>query len=277
MSRTRPAGAPARLFSSLARALLLPALLVGVWWWAAAGAGSFYLPTPDTVATTFVEVWVSERFLTDALPSIGLLLTGFTLAAVLGVGAGLALGLSRTLRALTEPVLEFLRAVPPPVLVPLLMPSSPVTPVTVSASTGEVHTQTPSRGRPGAYRNDSPPVPGVNARPTRITAACRNPASSTASAISPTVPCSTASSGPPTRWATTTGQSAPYSGSIRSMSSRTRRIARCSTSVARVAANASNVSVSGIALDRDRVRVSTTDCATNGTVSSRPTSADAAA
>ncbi|WP_040703694.1 ABC transporter permease [Nocardiopsis salina] len=117
----RSVSAPARALSFLARLLLLPALLVGVWWWAASGEGSFYLPTPGTVATTFGEVWLSERFLTDALPSIGLLLTGFALAAVLGVGAGVALGLSRTLRDLTEPVLEFLRAVPPPVLVPLLM------------------------------------------------------------------------------------------------------------------------------------------------------------
>src|SRR5690606_22392121 len=34
---------------------------------------------------------------------------------------GLAIGSSRVLRRLTEPVLEFFRAIPPPVLVPILM------------------------------------------------------------------------------------------------------------------------------------------------------------
>lgn len=54
-------------------------------------------------------------------------------------------------------------------------------------------------------------------------------------------------------------------------------MARCSTSVARVAANAASDSDSGIAVERARVRVSTTDCASNGTVSSRPIRAAAAA
>ncbi|WP_344972583.1 ABC transporter permease [Salinactinospora qingdaonensis] len=99
----------------------LPVALILVWWWASASSGLYYLPAPDVIATTFGEVWFSERFAQDALPSIGRLLAGFALAAVLGVGVGIALGLSRSLRALTEPVLEFLRAIPPPVLVPLLI------------------------------------------------------------------------------------------------------------------------------------------------------------
>src|SRR5690606_15709390 len=40
---------------------------------------------------------------------------------VLGIGAGLAIGSSRILGRLSEPVLEFFRAIPPPVLVPILM------------------------------------------------------------------------------------------------------------------------------------------------------------
>ena len=47
--------------------------------------------------------------------------------------------------------------------------------------------------------------------------------------------------------------------------------------MARVAAKAASDSVSGIAVERAWVRVSTTDCVTSGTVSSRPTAAAAAA
>ena len=55
------------------------------------------------------------------LPSLLRLLAGYTLAAVAGVTAGLAIGLNRRLRATVEPVLEFFRAIPPPVLVPVIM------------------------------------------------------------------------------------------------------------------------------------------------------------
>src|SRR6185503_4316621 len=55
------------------------------------------------------------------LPSLVRLLIGFTLAVLLGVGLGVPIGSFRRLRAFCEPVLEFLRAIPPPVLVPVLM------------------------------------------------------------------------------------------------------------------------------------------------------------
>ena len=43
------------------------------------------------------------------------------LALVVGVGLGVLIGTSRWLRSLLEPLLEFLRAIPPPVLVPIFM------------------------------------------------------------------------------------------------------------------------------------------------------------
>ncbi len=44
-----------------------------------------------------------------------------TACLVVGIGVGVLIGSVRWLRALTEPVLEFLRAIPPPVLVPVLI------------------------------------------------------------------------------------------------------------------------------------------------------------
>jgi len=93
----------------------------------------------------------------------------------------------------------------------------------------------------------------------------------------PTVPRSTSSSGWLARKTTATGQSAPYDGASSLISERIRVIARCSTSVALVAAKADNDSLEGIAVDRAWVRVSTTDWVSSGTVSSLPSKAAAAA
>ncbi|WP_398694696.1 ABC transporter permease [Streptomonospora wellingtoniae] len=117
----RTAGGAGRTATRALHILLLPVVLIGVWWVASLVSGLYYLPTPGEIAATFVEVWGSERLLEDVLPSVGRLFGGFALAAVLGVGLGVVLGLSARLRALLEPVLEFFRAIPPPVLVPLLM------------------------------------------------------------------------------------------------------------------------------------------------------------
>ncbi|MFL1378947.1 MULTISPECIES: ABC transporter permease [unclassified Nocardiopsis] len=115
---SRPAGALLRT----AHVLLLPAVLVGVYWaFTARPDAGFYTPTPDAIASAFAELWFSERFFVDVLPSLGRLLTGFALAALIGIGLGVLLGLDARVRATAEPVLEFLRAIPPPVLVPLMI------------------------------------------------------------------------------------------------------------------------------------------------------------
>ncbi|MFI6918462.1 ABC transporter permease [Nonomuraea spiralis] len=101
------------------RLVALPAALVLVWW--AVGGSTFYLPGPVEVGRAFAATWFSERLLDDVLPSLARLLAGYAVAGLLGVGLGVPIGLSRRLRATLEPVLEFFRAVPPPVLVPLIM------------------------------------------------------------------------------------------------------------------------------------------------------------
>jgi ABC-type nitrate/sulfonate/bicarbonate transport system permease component len=100
---------------------LLPCLLVGLWWWASIEAQMYYLPTPQAIADAFGGFWTPERLRADVLPSIARLLIGFGLSCLLGISLGVAIGSSPRLRRLVEPVLEFLRAIPPPVLVPILL------------------------------------------------------------------------------------------------------------------------------------------------------------
>lgn len=102
-------------------ALGLPVVLVLLWWVGTSGEPNFFAPTPQVLVEKFIDVWLAERIVTDVLPSVGRLTVGVLSAIALGVALGLAVGLNRTMRDLTEPVFEFFRALPPPVLVPVLM------------------------------------------------------------------------------------------------------------------------------------------------------------
>jgi ABC-type nitrate/sulfonate/bicarbonate transport system permease component len=101
--------------------LALPTLLVTLWWFASDGSTDVFWPPLRTILKTFPDVWTGERLRADVLPSVVRLLVGYASAAVVGVAVGTVIGSYRRVRAFCEPVLEFLRAVPPPVLVPVIM------------------------------------------------------------------------------------------------------------------------------------------------------------
>ncbi|MEU6256743.1 ABC transporter permease subunit [Streptomyces sp. NPDC047043] len=99
----------------------LPAVLFAVWWFATAGSTDFYVPPLSAILRKFGEVWVGDRLTADVLPSLLRLTVGYLLAVVVGVGLGLLVGMHRVVRDVLEPVLELFRAIPPPVLVPVIM------------------------------------------------------------------------------------------------------------------------------------------------------------
>jgi ABC-type nitrate/sulfonate/bicarbonate transport system permease component len=105
-----------------AAALLgLPAGLLAVWWFASAGSTDFYRPALSRILVAFRDTWFGRRLLDDVAPSLARLAAGYALALVAGIALGVAVGSSPRLRAYVEPVLEFLRAIPPPVLVPIVI------------------------------------------------------------------------------------------------------------------------------------------------------------
>ncbi|WP_420032151.1 ABC transporter permease [Streptomyces sp. cg28] len=110
-----------RALRATALALALPCVLVAVWWLASDGSTSFYAPPLRTILGRFDDTWTPDRLRDDVLPSVARLAAGYAAAAVVGVTVGVGIGTSRRARALSEPALEFLRAVPPPVLVPVIM------------------------------------------------------------------------------------------------------------------------------------------------------------
>jgi ABC-type nitrate/sulfonate/bicarbonate transport system permease component len=104
-----------------ATALGLPLALFAVWWFATAGSDSIFFPPLAKILRTFAEVWFSPRIWHDVVPSILRLCAGYLSATALGLLLGIPIGASRHMREVLEPVLEFLRAIPPPVLVPIFM------------------------------------------------------------------------------------------------------------------------------------------------------------
>jgi ABC-type nitrate/sulfonate/bicarbonate transport system permease component len=110
-----------RLLLRLSFVLALPAILLAAWWAASDGSTDPFWPPLRTILRTFPDVWTAERLRTDVVPSLLRLTAGFTTAALAGVALGTLIGSYRRVRAVCEPVLEFLRAVPPPVLVPVIM------------------------------------------------------------------------------------------------------------------------------------------------------------
>lgn len=110
----------ARFGENLAYALGLPILLLVIWGiWASASPAAFF-PSPLIIFEAFVDTWVGPAFVTDVLPSLGRLAFGIVLSVLVGIVAGTLIGLIRWLRELLEPMLEFFRAIPPPVLIPIV-------------------------------------------------------------------------------------------------------------------------------------------------------------
>lgn len=73
----------------------------------------------STVVQTLWDIVTGPSLTEDVLPSVARTLAGFSIAAVTGVVAGVALGWFRSLEPWFRGVLEFMRAVPPPAYVPV--------------------------------------------------------------------------------------------------------------------------------------------------------------
>lgn len=105
---------------------LLPAVLVAIWWFASAGSKDPQVPALSVVVEKFGTVWFTQPysqslFVSAVGPSVTRLLAGFAISLLVGVTLGVLIGTFRWLRDFLEPVLEFFRAIPPPILAPILM------------------------------------------------------------------------------------------------------------------------------------------------------------
>jgi ABC-type nitrate/sulfonate/bicarbonate transport system permease component len=89
-----------------------------------------FFPPPSVIAPRMRQLWLSgppgHGFLTpaataDIVPSVERVLAGWLLAVVLGVGLGLLLGRLPGVLDYVDPPIQFFRAVPPPILIPVFI------------------------------------------------------------------------------------------------------------------------------------------------------------
>lgn len=117
---SRQTRAGKRLVPSL-YAVALPVILIAGWWFATAGSTDLFFPPLSEILSEFAPTWFEGRFMDEVVPSVIRLLIGLAIAVIVGVGLGVGIGLNQKLRAFLEPSLEFFRAIPPSVLIPVLM------------------------------------------------------------------------------------------------------------------------------------------------------------
>jgi ABC-type nitrate/sulfonate/bicarbonate transport system permease component len=107
---------------SRARILLLellgPVAVLLAWFLVTRSSDSFYLATLGDIWDAFQRNWLPGGLLENGLPSLYRFSVGYGFACVLGALGGLLIGLNRWLSDAVDPVVQFLRALPAPVLIP---------------------------------------------------------------------------------------------------------------------------------------------------------------
>jgi ABC-type nitrate/sulfonate/bicarbonate transport system permease component len=101
--------------------ITVPLVVIALIWVWSASSDVYYYPPLQDVLKTFNDTWVFERFGSDVVPSLVRLSIGYVIAVAVGVAGGVALGMSPVLRRVLAPVVEFLRAIPAPALLPFAL------------------------------------------------------------------------------------------------------------------------------------------------------------
>jgi NitT/TauT family transport system permease protein len=80
-----------------------------------------FLPTPWSVLNSIYNEFLFGQWWKDVLVTILRSLTGFTLAAIIGVPLGLLIGMLPSLAKATQPTIDFFRSIPATAMFPLFL------------------------------------------------------------------------------------------------------------------------------------------------------------
>ncbi len=97
--------------------------LLAVWWFATGAADSIFFPLPTEILPSVWTDWLADgdAWTDNIIPSLVRMFYGFLLAAVGSILLGLAIGRSKVVGEFVEPIIHFVRAIPPPALLPLFL------------------------------------------------------------------------------------------------------------------------------------------------------------
>jgi len=99
----------------------VPVVVLLLWWILSADSTNPFFPPFLDIARRFQEMWLFDRFSSDIVPSIRNLAIGYTLGVSLGIGIGVVMAQVRLVRWAIEPIIHFIRAIPPVALVPIII------------------------------------------------------------------------------------------------------------------------------------------------------------
>ena len=103
------------------------AVVFALWYIASVGEWTtpIFLPPPwdvwDKFVLTSTEGFRNYNLLQHVGVSLYRLFAGFLLGCIVGIPIGFAMGLSRTMRGIFDPIVEFMRPIPPLALIPLMI------------------------------------------------------------------------------------------------------------------------------------------------------------
>jgi len=115
-----------RKSAALVSAITITAVLI-IWWAVTGmhGIDPLFLPSPGAVLAKFAEVWregyVDATLLQHLAASLLRVFAALAAAIILGVPVGLAIGTSTIGRGIFDPLVEFLRPIPPLAYLPLIV------------------------------------------------------------------------------------------------------------------------------------------------------------
>jgi ABC-type nitrate/sulfonate/bicarbonate transport system permease component len=121
---------PVRWLWWFAQRVVPTVAVVAVWELVTRAATSPFFPPPSRILRTAGTLWfsgpathllLSDTVFGDIVPSLERMLGGFLLASVVGVALGALVGLSAVAMDYLGPLLHFLRAIPPPMLLPFFL------------------------------------------------------------------------------------------------------------------------------------------------------------
>jgi ABC-type nitrate/sulfonate/bicarbonate transport system permease component len=99
--------------------LVVPVVLVVLWWTLSADSTSAFYPSLETILRNFKDTWLFAHVGSDVVPSLLRFALGYLLATFLGVTLGVLLGRLRTLDLAFQPSVQFARSIPATGLVPV--------------------------------------------------------------------------------------------------------------------------------------------------------------
>ncbi|HWK19568.1 MAG TPA: ABC transporter permease [Microbacteriaceae bacterium] len=110
--------------------LIVLAAVIGIWQLVTTLAPSFFFPTATRIGDAIADLYfsgppehffLSDAFFSEVVPSLARLFSGWALGALVGIILGFVVGLLPRVAGYVDPVLQFLRSVPPPVIIPLYL------------------------------------------------------------------------------------------------------------------------------------------------------------